>query len=84
MSNIIVVALFVCLACSVVVSSAAVFLKPQLMGALARVDRFEEMEENNLGDCMLCGCCSFVCPSNMPLSQLFAMSRIQLSRLKAA
>ena len=60
------------------------FLNPQLMGALARVDRYEEMVETNLNDCMLCGCCSYVCPSNIPLSQLFAMSKIQLGRLKAA
>ena len=37
--------------------------------------------EADLGDCMLCGCCSFVCPSNIPLSQMFAMARFQLSRL---
>ena len=73
-----------CIRCGKCIDACPVFLNPQLMGALARVDRFEEMVENNLGDCMLCGCCSFVCPSNIPLSQLFAMSKIQLSRLQAA
>jgi electron transport complex protein RnfC len=52
------------------------------MGALAKAERYEELEaEANLKDCMLCGCCSFVCPSNIPLSQLFAMSRTQIRRL---
>ena len=73
-----------CIRCGKCIDACPVFLNPQLMGALARVDRYEEMVENNLGDCMLCGCCSFVCPSNIPLSQLFAMSKIQLSRLQAA
>ena len=73
-----------CIRCGKCIDACPVFLNPQLMGALARVDRYEEMTENNLGDCMLCGCCSFVCPSNIPLSQLFAMSKIQLNRLKAA
>ena len=73
-----------CIRCGKCIDACPVFLNPQLMGALARVDRFEEMAGNNLGDCMLCGCCSFVCPSNIPLSQLFAMSKIQLSRLQAA
>ena len=73
-----------CIRCGKCVDACPVFLNPQHLGALARVDRFEEMVDNNLGDCMLCGCCSFVCPSNIPLSQLFAMSKIQLSRLKAA
>ena len=30
------------------------------------------MADDHLMDCMLCGCCSYVCPSNIPLSQLFA------------
>ena len=73
-----------CIRCGKCIDACPVFLNPQLMGALARVDRFEEMTGNNLSDCMLCGCCSYVCPSNIPLSQLFAMSKIQLSRLQAA
>ena len=44
MSNIIVVALFVCLACSVVVSSAAVFLKPQRL-ANKELDRNKNILE---------------------------------------
>jgi electron transport complex protein RnfC len=48
------------------------------------VERYEEMaEEAHLNDCMLCGCCSFVCPSNIPLSQMFAMSKNQLRRLSS-
>ena len=73
-----------CIRCGKCIDACPVFLNPQLMGALARVDRYEEMMENDLGDCMLCGCCSFVCPSNIPLSQLFAMSKAQLARMKAA
>jgi electron transport complex protein RnfC len=56
-----------------------------LLGDLAKVERYEEMaQEANLNDCMLCGCCSYVCPSNIPLSQLFAMSKNQLTRLAAS
>jgi electron transport complex protein RnfC len=32
-------------------------------------------------DCMLCGCCSYVCPSNIPLSQLFTMAKAELKRM---
>lgn len=71
-----------CIRCGKCLDACPVFLNPQLMGDLAKVERYEELEaEANLGDCMLCGCCSFVCPSNIPLSQLFAMARTQLRRL---
>ncbi len=71
-----------CIRCGKCLEVCPVFLNPQLMGALAKAERFEELAADaNLGDCMLCGCCSYVCPSNIPLSQLFAASRVQLGRL---
>ena len=73
-----------CIKCGKCLDACPVFLNPQLMGQLARAERYEEMvSDANLNDCMLCGCCSFVCPSNIPLSQLFVMSRTQLRRLSA-
>jgi electron transport complex protein RnfC len=73
-----------CIRCGKCLEACPVFLNPQLLGDLAKVERYEEMaEEANLNDCMLCGCCSFVCPSNIPLSQLFAMSKNQLRRLSS-
>jgi electron transport complex protein RnfC len=74
-----------CIRCGKCLEVCPIFLNPQLMGALARAERFEELEtEANLNDCMLCGCCSYVCPSNIPLSQLFMAARIQLKRLAAS
>jgi len=71
-----------CIRCGKCLEACPVFLNPQLMGDLAKVERYEEMvTDAHLNDCMLCGCCSFVCPSNIPLSQLFAMSKTQLKKL---
>ncbi len=73
-----------CIRCGKCLEVCPIFLNPQLMGALAKAERFEELEaEAHLKDCMLCGCCSYVCPSNIPLSQLFMSARIQLKRLAA-
>ena len=33
-------------------------------------------------DCMVCGSCSYVCPSNIPLSQMFALGKGGLRRRK--
>ena len=74
-----------CIRCGKCLDACPIFLNPQLLGDLAKVERYEEMEqEAHLNDCMLCGCCSYVCPSNIPLSQLFAMSKTQLRRLAAS
>ncbi len=73
-----------CIRCGKCLEACPVFLNPQLMGMLAKAEHFEEMAaEANLNDCMLCGCCSYVCPSNIPLSQLFAAAKNHLARLAA-
>jgi electron transport complex protein RnfC len=55
-------------------------LNPSELGQLARVGRFEEMAAEHLADCMLCGSCSYVCPSNIPLAQLFQASKLAIRR----
>jgi electron transport complex protein RnfC len=46
--------------------------------------RWEEMAAIHLADCMVCGSCSYVCPSNIPLSQLFAAAKARVRKLKVA
>jgi electron transport complex protein RnfC len=72
-----------CIRCGHCLDACPVFLNPQRLGKLAMTAHYEEMEEFHLRDCMLCGCCSYVCPSNIPLSQLFAASRAALRQQKA-
>ena len=73
-----------CIRCGHCLDACPVFLNPQLLGVLAKSDRYDEMVEAHLMDCMLCGCCSYVCPSNIPLSQLFLLAKTALARRKAA
>jgi electron transport complex protein RnfC len=73
-----------CIHCGRCLDACPVFLNPQLLGDLARVGRYDAMANAHLADCMLCGSCSFVCPSNIPLSQLFQVGKTSLRRLKAA
>jgi len=74
-----------CIRCGKCLEACPVFLNPQLMGQFAKAERYEELaEEAHLADCMLCGSCSFVCPSNIPLSQMFTAARTQMKRLATA
>ena len=73
-----------CIRCGHCLDACPVYLNPQLLGILAKADRYEEMVPAHLMDCMLCGCCSYVCPSNIPLSQLFQLAKTALQKQKAA
>lgn len=73
-----------CIHCGHCLDACPVFLNPQLLGRLAAAGRYDEMQAHHLADCMLCGCCSYVCPSNIPLSQQFAAARVALRQRKPA
>lgn len=75
-----------CISCGHCLDACPVFLNPQLLGKLAMAERYIEMTAHHLADCMLCGSCSYTCPSNIPLSQLFALAKAALRKpgVKAA
>ena len=72
-----------CIHCGRCLDACPMFLNPSLLSDLARAGRYEDMDAEHLGDCMLCGSCSYVCPSNIPLAQLFTASKSALRRQKA-
>lgn len=72
-----------CIHCGHCLEACPVYLNPQRLGELARAGRYEEMEPLHVMDCMLCGSCSYVCPSNIPLAQLFQASKAALRRRPA-
>ena len=69
-----------CIRCGRCLDACPVYLDPQRLGRLALNARYPEMNDQHLQDCMLCGCCSYVCPSNIPLSQLFALAKAAVRR----
>jgi electron transport complex protein RnfC len=72
-----------CIKCGRCLDACPVFLNPQHLGKLAKAGRYGDMEAYHLTDCMLCGCCSYVCPSNIPLSQQFQAAKVALRQRKA-
>jgi len=73
-----------CIRCGHCLDACPVFLNPQVLGQLAMYERYDEMNEHHLQDCMLCGCCGYTCPSNIPLTQLFALAKTHLRRAPKA
>jgi electron transport complex protein RnfC len=60
-----------CIRCASCVDACPMGLLPVDMAARVRVDDFDAASEYGLRDCILCGCCSYVCPSHIPLVQYF-------------
>ena len=73
-----------CIHCGYCLDACPVFLDPQHLGSLALAGRHDDMEPRHLADCVLCGSCSYVCPSNIPLSQLFQASKAALRKKTAS
>jgi electron transport complex protein RnfC len=73
-----------CIRCGRCLEACPVYLNPQLLGSLAMAKRYDEMQGEHLMDCMMCGCCSYTCPSKIPLSQLFGLAKAALRRSATA
>lgn len=76
--------IYPCIHCAACVDICPMQLNPSKLGLLARKDRYEEMETDyHLIDCFECGCCSYVCPSHIPLVQYFRIAK-QMNRERKA
>jgi electron transport complex protein RnfC len=72
-----------CIKCGECVESCPMGLNPSTLGMLAAKREYDLMgSDYHLGECFECGCCSYVCPSNIPLVQQFRIAK-QILREKA-
>ncbi len=73
-----------CIRCASCVEVCPIHLNPSRLGILAKKNLFEKMrDEYHLLDCFECGCCSYVCPSNIPLVHQFRLAKGMLRKMKA-
>jgi electron transport complex protein RnfC len=72
-----------CIKCAECVESCPMGLNPSQLGMLAAKREYDLMGSHyHLGECFECGCCTYVCPSNIPLVQQFRVAK-QILREKA-
>ncbi len=79
--------IYPCIKCSKCLQSCPINLNPSMLGMLAEKREYETMESNyHLNDCFECGCCSYVCPSKIPLVQYFRIAKAvnRENKIKAA
>lgn len=72
-----------CIKCGECVESCPMGLNPSTLGMLAAKREYDLMgSAYHIGECFECGCCTYVCPSNIPLVQQFRVAK-QILREKA-
>ena len=72
-----------CIRCGECVAACPVQLHPAELGLLARRGEVDAMVEDwHLQRCFECGCCSYVCPSHIPLVQMFRAAKLQHRRVR--
>lgn len=71
-----------CINCGRCVNSCAFGLMPTVMNRLLKYKKFKEVLEAGLLNCKECGCCSWVCPAQIPLVQNFKLGKDITKKLK--
>jgi Na+-translocating ferredoxin:NAD+ oxidoreductase subunit C len=70
-----------CIRCGYCVDACPIFLNPSQLGLLAERGDYHEMENNfHLFDCFECGCCTYVCPSHIPLVHQFRIAKAAVKK----
>ncbi len=71
------VKVYPCIKCGRCVDACPMRLNPAQLGWLAANRDYATMaEKHHLNNCFECGCCSYTCPSNIPLVQYFRIAKV--------
>ena len=72
-----------CIRCGSCTNHCPFGLAPMAISHAYKVGDVDTLKTLNLDTCMLCGCCSFVCPANRPLVQRNKLAKDLLKELRA-
>ncbi len=71
-----------CIRCGKCVEACPVNLIPSELGIAVERNRFDIVEQLHPFDCIMCGACSYVCPSRRPLSHFIKLAQARLRKKK--
>jgi len=69
-----------CIRCSRCIQACPAGLMPCMIGLSSKKEKFDIAGSYDPFDCMECGSCSFVCPSNIPLVQLVKLAKLKVKK----
>lgn len=68
-----------CIRCASCVDACPMLLMPNYLGLYSRKTMYNDAERINLFNCIECGCCSYVCPSRIPLVHYIRMAKNEIN-----
>ncbi|HSW35180.1 MAG TPA: electron transport complex subunit RsxC, partial [Candidatus Limnocylindrales bacterium] len=71
-----------CIGCARCVSVCPVQLLPTSIAKVAEHGLYSRAEKMHAADCFECGCCSFVCPSKIPLTQWIRIAKAEVMKMQ--
>lgn len=66
-----------CIRCGNCVDACPMFLIPSAMGLMVERNRFADLGDYHITDCIECGSCAYVCISHRPLVQFFKRGKLE-------
>jgi len=73
-----------CMNCGRCVNACPYNLQVNLLSRYAEFSFFEKCEELDIGQCIECGLCAYVCTAGRPIVQYFQFAKKELDRIKEA
>ena len=71
-----------CIRCGMCAEAYPASLLPQQLFWFSQGKEFEKAEQHQLFDCIECGACSYVCPSNIPLVQYYRAAKAEVVQMR--
>ena len=69
-----------CIKCARCIDHCPMGLVPTTLVRLVKGERWDSLKEYNINECIECGCCSYVCPSKIPLVHFIKLGKIQIQK----
>ena len=70
-----------CIRCAKCVAACPMSLEPYFLEILGEFDQIVEARDHGALNCLECGCCSYVCPSNRPILDYIRLARQKIRAL---
>ena len=69
-----------CIKCARCIDHCPMGLLPTTLVRLIKGEKWDSSKEYNINECIECGCCSYVCPSKIPLVQYIKLGKLQIQK----